>query len=423
MAATSKRQQSGKEERKMGRDGNEGDYEEMQYLPAQVEEEPREGVGGSLEQGREDSCEGVKEDGVEEGPEGEHRRQYRNRKYRRLAPNLPVVSIPVSTSNSSLSSEVGRSRAHSLSLAEEGEEEKAAPAESTTPVVSTPDSLGGLGKGKHFLFKQPKLPAAPTSQAAKAHASQARARNPKRAASPASSPRAGLTNASKGESGGASGGGSGAGAHTRNRRRAALKAEAAMHKANSGREGVGEGGGSPGPGGQGGRGSEDEGEDGKEDGGEEEEESGEIDESLMSLRFPPQHETDFVGAVFKLGLQCSSPKVLMDLMPMTDTLTTEHIKSHLQKYRLHGQRSKEEFVEYYNGYMRGPFASFCARREWEHDRSPYGPDGLLPPLFAHGHRRLPPALGGGNRQHHLQQVQALTVRREGGREGGRRGHE
>ena len=48
-----------------------------------------------------------------------------------------------------------------------------------------------------------------------------------------------------------------------------------------------------------------------------------------------------------------------------------------------------------------------------------GSEGMLPPLFAHGHRRPPMAMGGGSRQHHLQQVQILTVRREGGREGGR----
>ena len=87
-------------------------------------------------------------------------------------------------------------------------------------------------------------------------------------------------------------------------------------------------------------------------------------------QMPAQFETDFVGAVFRLGLKCSSPKVrsldcawmdpshhatgsrshhivplltqhpkvLMEHMPRTDTLTTEHIKSHLQKYRLHGNR-------------------------------------------------------------------------------------
>ena len=90
-------------------------------------------------------------------------------------------------------------------------------------------------------------------------------------------------------------------------------------------------------------------------------------------------------------------------------------------------------AQYFNGYMRGPFASFCARREWEHEREAEGGmgggvEGLLPPLFAHGHRRLAMPLSGGSRQHHLQQVHMLTVcgkggegRREGGKEGGREG--
>jgi len=84
-------------------------------------------------------------------------------------------------------------------------------------------------------------------------------------------------------------------------------------------------------------------------------------------------------------------------------------------------------AQYFNGYMRGPFASFCARREWEHERGSEGAtgggvEGILPPLFAHGHRRLPLPMSGGSRQHHLQQVQMLTVGgkgRAGGREGGR----
>ena len=35
---------------------------------------------------------------------------------------------------------------------------------------------------------------------------------------------------------------------------------------------------------------------------------------------------------------CLGGQILMDLMPSTETLTTEHIKSHLQKYRLHHNR-------------------------------------------------------------------------------------
>ncbi|CAN0103586.1 unnamed protein product, partial [Laminaria digitata] len=49
----------------------------------------------------------------------------------------------------------------------------------------------------------------------------------------------------------------------------------------------------------------------------------------------------FAAAIFELGLKHSSPKVLMKLMPpKAERLTTEHIKSRLQKYRLHAHRSK-----------------------------------------------------------------------------------
>ena len=43
-------------------------------------------------------------------------------------------------------------------------------------------------------------------------------------------------------------------------------------------------------------------------------------------------------------------QVLMSLMnpAPSNKLTTEHIKSHLQKFRLHYSRSTGEFVDYYN---------------------------------------------------------------------------
>eukprot|EP00752_Nemacystus_decipiens_P003125 g2893.t2 len=61
----------------------------------------------------------------------------------------------------------------------------------------------------------------------------------------------------------------------------------------------------------------------------------------------PLHQ-DFVAAVFDVGLKCASPKLLLEMMPVVDGLTSEHIKSHLQKYRLHRQRSREEFLKSYN---------------------------------------------------------------------------
>ena len=51
-----------------------------------------------------------------------------------------------------------------------------------------------------------------------------------------------------------------------------------------------------------------------------------------------------------------APKVLMGLMPTHEGsgLTTEHIKSHLQKFRLRHERSKEEFLEDFHDHLRIP---------------------------------------------------------------------
>ncbi|KAL4106936.1 hypothetical protein PRIC1_004973 [Phytophthora ramorum] len=53
----------------------------------------------------------------------------------------------------------------------------------------------------------------------------------------------------------------------------------------------------------------------------------------------------FVSAVFELGVKNASPKALLDLMEAkdpTEGLTPEHIKSHLQKYRINYERSRLE---------------------------------------------------------------------------------
>ena len=52
-------------------------------------------------------------------------------------------------------------------------------------------------------------------------------------------------------------------------------------------------------------------------------------------------------------------------MPSDANLSTEHIKSHLQKYRIHRQRSKDEFMEFYNIYMKEPFQQWEADRGWK----------------------------------------------------------
>jgi SHAQKYF class myb-like DNA-binding protein len=84
--------------------------------------------------------------------------------------------------------------------------------------------------------------------------------------------------------------------------------------------------------------------------------AGEKRSSGADVVFPEEFEKNFASAVFEIGLRQSSPKVLMGLMPQNDSLalTTEHIKSHLQKYRLHYERSKEEFLEHFQEHLRLP---------------------------------------------------------------------
>ena len=90
-----------------------------------------------------------------------------------------------------------------------------------------------------------------------------------------------------------------------------------------------------------------------------------VDPRLFELSFPIEHEAQFVAAIFELGLKHSSPKLIMPLMPKDTSLGTEHIKSHLQKYRIHHQRSKEEFLDYFNHYVKDSFHHWDMNRGWE----------------------------------------------------------
>jgi len=70
-----------------------------------------------------------------------------------------------------------------------------------------------------------------------------------------------------------------------------------------------------------------------------------------SKRFawPDELHRDFVSAVFDVGLKHSSPSAILELMGgKNDEITSERIKSHLQKYRLHRQKSKKEFMGSYD---------------------------------------------------------------------------
>ena len=78
-------------------------------------------------------------------------------------------------------------------------------------------------------------------------------------------------------------------------------------------------------------------------------------------------ERGVAGAVFELGLRQCSPKVIQGLLargaaagsPAAE-LTTEHIKSHLQKYRQHHDRSRQPFRDHFERYLRAPAAPAAA---------------------------------------------------------------
>jgi SHAQKYF class myb-like DNA-binding protein len=74
-----------------------------------------------------------------------------------------------------------------------------------------------------------------------------------------------------------------------------------------------------------------------------------------SKRFtwPEDLHRDFVSAVFDVGLKHSSPSTVMEHMPKHAQITSERVKSHLQKYRLHRHKSKKDFMTAYDSSMSG----------------------------------------------------------------------
>lgn len=65
--------------------------------------------------------------------------------------------------------------------------------------------------------------------------------------------------------------------------------------------------------------------------------------------WPDELHRDFVSAIFDVGLKNSSPSAILEQMPAHDEITSERIKSHLQKYRLHRSKHKNQFMESYDG--------------------------------------------------------------------------
>jgi SHAQKYF class myb-like DNA-binding protein len=92
-----------------------------------------------------------------------------------------------------------------------------------------------------------------------------------------------------------------------------------------------------------------------------------LDQRLLENdKFPKDLENPFIAAIFEIGLKNSSPKLLIPLLPTSNVdLSTEHIKSHLQKYRVHAKRSREEFELFYRTHVQESFAQWEKDRGWE----------------------------------------------------------
>ena len=65
-----------------------------------------------------------------------------------------------------------------------------------------------------------------------------------------------------------------------------------------------------------------------------------------------QHRA-LVEAIFHTGLQSCSPSFLLEeMMLKSEDITSERVKSHLQKFRKKGDSAVEEFMESYDSAMR-----------------------------------------------------------------------
>jgi hypothetical protein len=67
---------------------------------------------------------------------------------------------------------------------------------------------------------------------------------------------------------------------------------------------------------------------------------------------------DLATLIFDIGLKTASPKIIMSLMPECSLLRSEHIKSHLQKYRIQHTRSQEEFLNFFNENILASFLKY-----------------------------------------------------------------
>lgn len=76
---------------------------------------------------------------------------------------------------------------------------------------------------------------------------------------------------------------------------------------------------------------------------------------LRHVKPPPWSEQEhraFVSAIYNVGVQNASPSVIRDNMQCTPPcITSERVKSHLQKYRINRTKGKQEFMSTYDVWM------------------------------------------------------------------------
>lgn len=68
----------------------------------------------------------------------------------------------------------------------------------------------------------------------------------------------------------------------------------------------------------------------------------------IPMKWSESLHRDFVSAIFDIGVKHATPAVVLETMLVQDReVTAERVKSHLQKYRVHRDRSKTEFMTQY----------------------------------------------------------------------------
>jgi len=70
--------------------------------------------------------------------------------------------------------------------------------------------------------------------------------------------------------------------------------------------------------------------------------------------WPEEQHRDFVAAIFEIGLKHASPAVILENMNQkVETITSERVKSKLQKYRSskNKEKSKNEFMDQYSDFL------------------------------------------------------------------------